>query len=240
MAPSPIGKSVDNVFVDPDAVVVYLNGKVATMGNVLIGGSADGGQTGQLMETTRAGQLREGEQVKVIEDPENAAFLCLRNINHLIFDQAGRLLVTNFNNRNANVCAITSSDPNDFIDLIHDVEGDGPAGITVQYLGTGGTAGDLFVTAENNMYRYNSDAQPQLPTLYAEQRSAFAYGPKGSPFEGLLIRHSGMLLVRPDVESDQETPLLEGSIGFIAFYPNDAVAKKSHRSHGVRGRRTSP
>ncbi len=203
-----IGTST-TLFADPDAVVVDVNGLFATAGNVLIGGSPDGGQTGQLMEMTAAGQPGEGQQVG-----EPFRDMCLRNINHLIFDRDDRLLVTNFNNVSANVCAIEGGM---VTDLIPDVEGDGPAGITVQDPVTG----DLFVTTENNVYRYNSGGT--MPVLYTDNGTALAYGPAGSAFEGLLIRRSGMLL-RVDLGTSVETPLLTGSIGPLAFDSNGAGA----------------
>lgn len=213
---SPDGTSISESpeqFDDPDALIVDRDGRIAdTAGNVLIGGSSDGGNTGQIVEMTPEG-------VRVDDDPVPPD-PCLRNINHLVFDRDNRLLATNFNNESANVCAVLEGNPPEnlptVMDLIPDVQGDGPAGVTVQDPNTG----DLFVTSENTVYRYNLDGIWSGADNDIEG-TAFAYGPEGSPFEGLLIRRSGMLLVR-NLGTDEETPLLTGSVGSFVTFDADA------------------
>ena len=210
---SPDGSTLNQSpedFADPDALIVDTDGLVAdTAGNVLIGGSFDGGNTGQLVEMDREGRS--------VGDP----FLhpCLRNINHLIFDRDDRLIATNYNLVDANVCAVLQD--RSVIDLIPNVEGDGPAGLTVQDPNTG----DLYVTTEGIVHRYSSDGDP-LELNYTTQGSAMAYGPALSPFEGLLIRRSGQLLVRRVPASDTEELLLTGSVG--SFYAFDADGKDAN------------
>jgi sugar lactone lactonase YvrE len=195
-----ITESID-LFEDPDVLLVDVGGLEAAAGNVLIGGSTDLAVVGQLHEMTP-----DGQNVGTLEH------MCLRNIGHLIFDRDDRLLVTNFNPA-ANVCAVKGGV---VTELIADVVGGGPAGLTVQDPDTG----DLFVTSENRVHRYDSDGA-LLMADYATG-GVLAYGPAGSLFEGLLMRRSGVLLVRPDPESEDETALLMDSInGLVAFDAND-------------------
>lgn len=192
-----INNSSPTLFDDPDALVVDADGLVAAAGNVLIGGvNADG--NGQITEMTPVGA--------------NAGALfvggCLGNISHLLFDNANRLIVTNFNE--ANVCVVQAGAVSELID---NVEGDGPAGVTVQDPDTG----DLFVTSDGIVHRYSSDGTLEQANYIVG--SALAHGPVGSRFDGLLLRASGMLflLPEPDNPANQE-PLLSGAIGgSVAF-----------------------
>ena len=203
-----LNQSPEN-FADPDALIVDTDRLVATtQGNVLIGGSIDGGNTGQLVEMNPGGNS--------VGDP----FLdpCLRNINHLMFDRDDRLIVTNYNVIDSNVCAVLPD--RSVINLIPNVAGDGPAGLTVQ----DPDSGDLYVTTEGIVHRYSWDGN-LLELNYTMQGSAMAYGPQGSPFEGLLIRRPGELLVRRDPASASEELLLSGRVGsFHAFYPDNENA----------------
>lgn len=195
-----IDNSSPNLFVDPDALIVDVAGLVGETGNVLIGGiNMDG--MGQITEMTPTG------------GDEGTLFVggCLGNIQSLLFDNANRLLATNFNQ--ANVCAIEDSVVSN---LIPDVEGEGPAGATAQDPDTG----DLFVTSENVVHRYNSDGTLEQANYVVG--TVLAHGPPGSRFDGLVLRNGGMLLLIPDPENPSgQEPLLSGGTGsFVTFDAN--------------------
>jgi hypothetical protein len=178
---------------DPDVLIVDLTGLGATAaGNVLVGGVNSDGD-GQITEMTPDGDIvPEG---KIVDD------VCLGNINHMMFDTRGRLVLTNFNA--GSVCTIKD----DVIStLIPQVQGGGQGATTIEDPNT--TA--LYVTSENSIYEYDSDGALQNTEPFTTG-SALAYG-SSVPFDGLLVRRSGMLQAR-DLDTNEETHLLTGSIG---------------------------
>ena len=196
--------SFGDSLVDPDAVIVDLNGTISGsgIGHIIVGGSI-----------TFCGISCSGYVAVITPSGDTTTEIfnsnvCLENPNDLVFDTQGRLYAANWNGEN--ICRI-----------------DG-AVISTIVANTFGPANSMVVDPSGNIYVSNTTASAirkfdstgaLVDTAFLTSGIPMAWGPPG-PFEGLIIGYTNAVAV-VNVTTMQETVILDSINPFDAAFDSN-------------------